>query len=103
MARLAIPPPPPRPLRQRAHPRLQLFCAVKVLLDEALALSVRNLSAGGLAVASDGHDLSAFAVGSCHELLVFDAADEQQPTLRAVATVVWRDGLGMGLSWTGKD
>ncbi len=105
MPLLRNPPPPPQPRRaeRRAHPRTQLFCAVKVLVDEALALSVRDISIGGIAVAADGLDLTVFRVGSCHELLVFDAADDSLPTVRAIASVVRHDALGMALTWTGRD
>jgi len=105
MGKLAMPPPPPMPkwLERRAHPRVQLFCAVRVLVDEGLALAVRDFSLGGIALAADGLDLSRFTVGSCHELLVFDAADEHLPTVRAIARVVRHDPLGMAMTWAGND
>lgn len=99
VADLRTPPPPPRP-NARKHPRFELMAGVEVHTgDETLVLPARNLSLGGIFLTADGNDLSRLALGTTVELLVFNAADESHPAVRAHAEVVRHDDSGVGLRW----
>ena len=67
---------------------------------ETTVLPAKNLSLGGIYVASDGNDLvDAFGIGHVVEVLVFNAADENHPAVRGKAKVVRFDAEGMALKW----
>jgi hypothetical protein len=66
---------------------------------ETLILPARNLSLGGIFLANDGNDLASLRIGTQVELLVFDAANEGSPAVRAFAEVVRLDSQGLGLRW----
>jgi hypothetical protein len=103
MSEQRTPPPPPATRATsatRAHPRFELLATVELRdADETVVLPARNLSRGGIFLASDGNDLRRFAVGSTIELLVFDGNNEEHPVVRGRAAVVRHDGAGMGLRW----
>jgi hypothetical protein len=100
MSEQRAPPPPPPKKDTRAHPRYELLATVELRdADETVVLPARNLSRGGIFLASDGNDLSRFTVGSTIELLVFDGSNEERPVVRGRAAVVRHDGAGIGLRW----
>jgi hypothetical protein len=93
------PPPPPRN-NARRHQRFELMASVEVHKgDETLILPARNLSLGGIYLANDGNDLTPFKVGTSVEILVFNAADETHPPVKAGASVVRHDMGGIALKW----
>lgn len=99
MSDLRTPPPPPKP-NARKHQRYELLASVELHHgDETLILPARNLSLGGIFLGADGNNLSVLPVGHQVELLVFNAADEQSPAVRAFAEVVRHDENGVGLKW----
>ena len=61
-------------------------------------MTVRNLSAGGVLLAADGHDLAGFAVGTRLEVTLF-APGRPQARLLLRAEVVRHEPLGMALRW----
>jgi hypothetical protein len=86
---------------KRQHPRYELYATVE-LHDggETLVLPARNLSLGGVSLASDGHDLSGFTAGQTLDVLVFDAIDVEAAPVRAPAKVIRRDRDTLALMWT---
>lgn len=99
MSDLRTPPPPPKP-NARKHQRYELLASVELHHgSETLVLPARNLSLGGIFLGSDGHDLATLPIGHQVELLVFNAADEEAPAVRALAEVVRHDEAGVGLKW----
>ena len=89
---------------RRRHPRYELFTSVRVPGgDETVVLYTRNISLGGVALATDGTALSQWPVGSLHELLIFDVADETVEPLRATGMVVRQSEEGIALMWSGDD
>jgi hypothetical protein len=90
----------PEPSDSRRHPRYELYASVELQgAGETLILPARNISLGGMFVDADGHDLSAFPIGAVLSILVFDAADESGPTVRATAAVLRHDPEGIALKW----
>ncbi len=66
-------------------------------------LPARNISLGGVYLASDGHDLGLLEIGIELEVVIFDAIDERRPPLRIVGEVVRRDEHGVALMWADSD
>jgi hypothetical protein len=100
VSELRTPPPPPKPKNTRQHPRHELMASVEVHHgSDTLVLAARNLSLGGIFLAADDNDLTQLALGTNVELLVFNAADEESPAVRALAQVVRHDEGGVGLKW----
>jgi hypothetical protein len=104
MSELRTPPPPPKPGQKRKHERYDLMASVEVVSgSETLVLAARNVSLGGIFLASDGNDLTGLGIGNEVELLVFNASDGESPAVRASALVVRRDQGGVGLRWKDDD
>jgi PilZ domain len=105
MAKPNPPQPPARASKEaRQHPRFELFASVELhRAQETLVLPARNISLGGLYLAADGNDLSSLAVGEVVQIMLFDVADEGQPTVRADATIIRKDKEGLGLTWASTD
>jgi hypothetical protein len=103
MAKPTPPKPPPKNLRK--HPRYELFATVELNLgEETLVLPARNISLGGLYLASDGNDLSHLSVGAIVQITLFDALDEGKPYVRGDAQVVRHEGkTGLALTWASSD
>lgn len=94
-------PPPKRELRR--YPRFEVFAHVQVKrYQEVLMLSARNMSLGGLLVASEGNDLSGFPVGSNVDVQVFASADPR-PTVCGPARIVRHEKDAVALAWTTLD
>lgn len=94
-----MPPPPPK-RDQRRHTRYELLASVELHQgDDTLILPARNLSLGGIYLGSDGNDLSRIEICTVVELLLFNAVNEDDPPVRAAATVVRHDEEGVGLKW----
>ena len=88
----------------RRYPRFELLAQVELHRgDETLILPARNLSLGGILLGSDGNDLSHFEIGGSVDLQLFDARDETQPPLRALARVVRRAVDSLALSFVESD
>ena len=97
-------PPPPPHKNTRKHERFELYASVELHgHGETLILPARNISLGGVQLATDGHDLSGFAVGAELDLLVFDALNEKKKPARLRAQVVRHDEAGMALMWSSTD
>jgi hypothetical protein len=93
--------PPPLPKERRRHPRLELFAAVRVAVDdETLVLYARNVSLGGIALDATAEELEHFPPGSEHEVMLFDAADEKRPPVNLRGHVVRHDADGLALMWS---
>jgi hypothetical protein len=95
---------PPYDRRTRRYPRLDLQAAV--LLEQSgtsLVLPVRNVSRGGVLVASGGHDLRSFTIGSQHPVTIRDPDTAGIADVRIDARVVRHDVTGMALSWDHSD
>jgi len=93
------PPPPPKP-NERKFPRFELLASVELHQgDETLILPARNLSKGGIYLASDGNDLTHLEIGAEVEMLVFDGVDESNPAVRVGGQVVRHDEHGIALRW----
>jgi hypothetical protein len=85
---------------QRRYRRFELFASVELRVgDETLILPARNVSQGGIFLASDGNDLTSLEAGSAVEVYLFDVTDESRPSVRGVATVVRTTGEGVALAW----
>jgi hypothetical protein len=92
--------PPPPPSNKREFPRYELMASVELREgEETVILPARNLSLGGMYVGADGNDLRHFGIGHEVEVMVFNAADENHPAVRAKAKVVRFDGEGLALKW----
>ena len=93
------PPPPPR-RNLRKHPRYELLASVELHHGtETVILPARNLSLGGIYLGGDGNDLKSLKRGTSVEVLLFNAADESHPAVRAGAKVVRIDDDGIALRW----
>ena len=80
-------PPPAPPKDARRFPRFELFASVELAHeDTTLVLPARNISLGGIFLSADGNDLTIFPVGEEVEVMLFDALDEGQTAVRAMAT-----------------
>ncbi|MCU1282300.1 MAG: hypothetical protein JWM53_5846, partial [bacterium] len=71
--------------------------------DETILLPARNISLGGVYLASDGHDLRMFEIGMEVEVVVFDALDESRKPVTLVGEIVRHDGDGLALMWADSD
>ena len=102
---MSHPPVPPPGVERRRFPRFgDVFATVSLAHgDETLVLKIRDVSLGGAAVNADANDLSWLAVGSRHELLIFDARSEEVAPVRIQAQVVRLDRLGVAFSWDVSD
>ena len=104
MSKPLPPAPPAGPEDARRFPRFELFASVELAHeDTTLVLPARNISLGGMFLSADGNDLTVFPVGEEVEVMLFDALDEGQTAVRALATVVRRDAEGLGLTWASTD
>ena len=103
---MPTPPSPPKKKDKdlRVHPRYELFASVEVHADDVtLVLPARNISLGGIYLAADGNDLDALPVDEEVEIMVFDALDEGETAVRAMAKIVRRDREGVALTWATTD
>jgi hypothetical protein len=100
----SAPPPPPKKTNTRKHQRFEMMASVEVhTAAETVILPARNISLGGVYLASDGHDLTSFAVGTEIEVQVFDALDEGNQPVKLAGQVVRHDDVGMALMWAYSD
>jgi hypothetical protein len=84
---------------RRRHQRVVLYAFVELrAADETLILTVRNISAGGVLLAADGHDLSALAVGSRHDVALF-TPDDRSRQLLLQGEVVRHETDAIALRW----
>ena len=88
---------------KRRHTRVELYATVALMVpDETLILTVRNISLGGAFLLSDGHDLSALALGSEQEVVLVDGQDpETEVVVKAVLVRKATDGVA--LKWDGEE
>jgi hypothetical protein len=64
---------------RRQHQRVVIYAFVELkTADETLILTVRNLSAGGVLLALDGHDASSIRIGSRHQVALFTPGDRDR-------------------------
>ena len=86
-------------IEKRKDPRLELYASVRLeRAGERLLLPVKNISLGGVLLATGGQDLTGFPVGSRHQIVVFHPDDPgKHATVKA--DVVRLDEVGMALSW----
>jgi hypothetical protein len=86
-------------IEKRKDPRLELYASVRLeRAGERLLLPVKNISLGGVLLATDGNDLSTFPVGTKHQIVVFHP-DDPGKNATVKAEVVRHDEAGMALSW----
>jgi len=91
---------PPSFPRPRRYPRLELSAFVEMRTEGAmLQLPVRNISRGGVLVGAAGEDLSSFAVGESHTVMIVDAAGDLDAAAHVAGRVIRHDAGGMALSW----
>ena len=82
---------------------MELLASVEIAAGgDLIILTVRNISLGGVFVLHDGHDLSAYAVGSRHELTIF-TPDDLEKELVVRGQVVRHEPDGMALRWREDD
>jgi hypothetical protein len=97
------PPAPPKP-NARRYPRYELFASVELhAADTTLVLPARNISLGGIYLSADGNDLAAVPVGLEVEVMLFDALDDGESAVRAMAKVVRNERAGLALTWSSTD
>ena len=90
-------------MQPRRHPRVELLASVELESGgEIIILTVRNISMGGVFVCNDGYALSAFAIGSRHELTIFTPSDLDK-NLVVRGRIVRHDQDGMALEWRTDD
>jgi hypothetical protein len=95
---------PPAFSRPRRYPRFELRAAVVMRHSGTLVhLAVRNVSRGGVLVATDGGDLSSFTLGSTQTLTLLDPDGGGANAVGVEARVIRHDGGGMALSWDYSD
>jgi hypothetical protein len=83
---------------------MELYAAVRIeLADETLILYARNISLGGVALEAELRELEQLPVGTTHEVLLFDAANEEIKPLALVGVVVRHDLTGFAMMWTNTD
>jgi hypothetical protein len=99
----SVPADPPPYANRRKHPRFELHAMVQLAAGrEALTLSVKNISLGGVYLLSNGYNLGFFAPGSQHKLTMFDPANVGEQ-VTASAKVVRHKKDGMALVWNEDD
>ena len=86
-------------IEKRKDPRHELYASVRIeRAGERLLLPVKNISLGGVLLATDGQDLSGFPVGSRHPIVVFHPDDPgKHATVKA--EVVRHDEFGLAFNW----
>jgi hypothetical protein len=90
-----------RRAERRRHERLELCASVLIKGNEEIPLlSVRDISLSGAFLASGGTDLSMFAIGAEHRVVVLDVRDPAA-TAEVTATIVRHEYSGMAIDWSG--